>query len=112
MTGMWDDPYGAPEREFKHGPWSGMPPRHIWNSSPNQAHSQTCIECGYRWGETDFSYRAHPSRPVELHQICWNCWMIDNQPETVQAHWAQVDSGKVKTKESKGGFKSLGDGAR
>ena len=106
---LWDDPPESVRREFKHGPWAGMPSRFEWNNSPNHAHSQTCIECGYRWGHTDFTYRAHPSRPVETHHICWNCWMIDNQPDSVGRFWGLVDSAKSSPKaKDQGGFKMIG----
>lgn len=107
MDNLWDDPYGPTSREFKHGPWHGMPPRNEWNSSVNHSHMTPCIECGYKWGETDFSYRAHHSRPVERHLICWNCWMIDNNPEQVRACWSKVDNKKVEPKEQKG-FSRIG----
>jgi hypothetical protein len=112
MTHLWDDPPESVQREFKHGPWSGMPTRHEWNSSPNHTHMLPCEECGYKWGETDFSYRAHPSRPVERHRICWNCWMLDNNPEQVTAHWSHVDSTKPAPREAKGFSKIHGQAPR
>ena len=97
---LWDDPYESVQKEFKHGPWAGMESRQVWNSSPMHRHDATCIECGYKWGHTDFTYRSHPSNPVETHHICWNCWMIDNEPEKVRAYWGRVDSNGSVKKES------------
>ena len=87
---MWDDPYGSVERSFKHGPWIGMD-RQNWNGSPNHRNDATCTECGYKWGHTDFRYASHPSNPVEVHSICWNCWMLDNNPEYMKKLWANID---------------------
>lgn len=99
MSNLWDDPYGhATERAYKHGPWEGMPPRSEWNASTTLRGCQTCIECGYRWGQTDFTYRSHLSNPSETHTICWNCWMIDNNPEKVQAYWRAKDGIKPESK--------------
>lgn len=109
---QWDDPYGSTAREFKHGPWAGMPSRHGWNNSPNHGHMAICEECGYKWGDTDFSYRAHPSRPAERHRICWNCWMIDNKPDESRRYWEVVDRANspsaAKPKAETRGLKSLG----
>ena len=88
----FDDESHHTERSWKHGPWQGMDSRFVWNGSPNHRDDSVCIECGYKWGQHDFSYRAHPSMPVEVHSICWNCWMLDNNPEYMQKVWAKIDA--------------------
>ena len=98
---LWDDPYETTRKEFKHGPWIGMASRQVWNSSPNHRNDKICIECGYKWGYTDFRYRPHPSREVEDNAICWNCWMIDTDPEYIRRIWARIDNGgKAEEKKS------------
>jgi len=101
MSNLWDDPYASVERAFKHGPWAGMPPRNEWNTSPMHRNHATCIECGYKWDQTDFTYRSHPSNPPETHNICWNCWMIDNNPEKVGKFWRAIDGVKPEPKTAK-----------
>lgn len=92
MSDLWSDPYGpSVERGWKHGPWAGMPARQDWNSSPSLRPCQTCIECGYKWDQQDFTYASHPTNGPDVHQICWNCWMVDNNPEKVTKHWQIVD---------------------
>ena len=84
------------ERSFSHGPWVGMPPRDVWNSSPNLQNCQVCPSCGYKWGEIDFTYDAgillhgKPTGPI-VQSKCWNCWMIDSKPDYMRKVWDFVD---------------------
>lgn len=87
------------QQEFRHN-WQAMPPRDIWNADPLRKTCNTCPHCGYRWDQVDFTYRDGSGMTVDgrfqlnpsaLHTICWNCWMVEKQPEKVQKYWDAAD---------------------
>ena len=88
----WDDPYYASvEKSYHHGPWKGMEARDHWNSLPSHTHWHTCISCGYRWSQDDFTYALNDKDYPSLQPKCWNCYQLDTKPEYMAKVWDFVD---------------------
>lgn len=110
----WDDePQHHTERLFRRT-WRGMPLRSEWNAGPLRRHCQQCTSCGYRWDQTDFTYRGlakvnGKEPPVMIHPVCWNCFMLDTQPERMAQSWASLDRPATGTKAAPA-LKALGGG--
>lgn len=92
----WDDePQHHTERQYRRS-WRGMPLRSEWNASPFRRSCQQCESCGYRWDQADFTYRGltkvnGKEPPVMIHAVCWNCFMLDTQPDRMSAAWSSLD---------------------
>lgn len=92
MDYLWQDEYPTAQKEFRHGPWRGFPPRYEWNAAPMRMHERMCPGCGYRLSEFDFTYKTSPKQGLPpVNEICWNCWMIEARPQEVERFWESAD---------------------
>lgn len=109
-----DDLAHHTERQFRRS-WRGMPLRSDWNNRPGMMGCKTCVSCGYRWNQHDFTYRGNvlvngQEPPVMVHERCWDCFMWDTQPERMERCFVALERGSVGTKHAPE-LKTLG-GAR
>lgn len=91
----WGDEPSHVETRYRRT-WRGMPLRSEWNASPSLLHCRTCAHCGYKWDQHDFTYRGGArvngqEPPVMVHEVCWNCFMVETKPGEVEACWGSLE---------------------
>lgn len=111
---LWQDEYPTAQREFRHGPWRGYPPRYEWNAAPMRMHEKECPGCGYRYDGSVYTYKpAVKSKAPVVNFLCWNCWMLEDKPEEVAKFWATVDRNNApppRAEAKAGKIRKIGDG--